>query len=48
MVEGLLRDLENGKRIEAGFSTKHYGIEGANFTRNELLAAIGRQDAALR
>lgn len=48
MVEDLTRDLESGKRIEPGFSTKHYGIEGANFTRDELLAAIDRQDAVLR
>jgi hypothetical protein len=44
LVERYLKDLESGRRIEARLSPSHYGIEHANFTKEQILQALAAQN----
>jgi len=45
LLRDLIRCLETGKTIEGRLSATHYGIERANFTREELEAALAAESA---
>jgi len=39
----LIQKLESGQIIEGRLSSTHYGVERANFTKQELEAALAAQ-----
>jgi hypothetical protein len=43
LLNDLIQRLENGQAIEGRLSSTHYGIERANFTKQELEAALAAQ-----
>jgi hypothetical protein len=44
LVRKLLADLKAGIKINGKLSSMHYGIHGANFTRDEILQALAAQN----
>lgn len=43
LVKQLLADLKKGVKINGKLSSTHYGVQGANFTRDEILQALAAQ-----
>lgn len=46
LVRRLLEDLRRGRPVEGRLSPTHYGVARANFTRDEVEAALAAQSAA--
>jgi peptide subunit release factor RF-3 len=46
LLNQLLTDLKEGRRIEGRLSPMHYGIAQANFTKREIEQALAAQAAA--
>ncbi len=44
LVRQLLADLKKGVKINGKLSSNHYGVHGANFTREEILQALSAQN----
>jgi hypothetical protein len=44
LVRRLLADLKKGVKISGKLSSNHYGVHGANFTRDEILQALAAQN----
>jgi hypothetical protein len=47
LLKGLILRLERGETIEGCLSPTHYGIEGANFTKQELEVAFAAESQAV-
>ena len=47
LITDLLRRLEHGESIEGRLSPTHYGIEGANFTKQDIERALTAQATTL-
>lgn len=48
LIKQLLRDLREGRAIEGRLSATHYGIERANFTKQDVERALAAQQVAPR
>jgi hypothetical protein len=45
-IRGLVADLESGEAIDGKLSAAHYDVPGANFTTDEILAALAVQSGS--
>jgi hypothetical protein len=43
LVAELIRRLEHGEAIEGRLSPTHYGIDGANFSKQDIEQALAAQ-----